>query len=191
MPNTKAIIGHRTDRRGGENTDLFIRDLRERGLGTPEISTDGFHPTGPRSATLSARAWRTSSSIRPAPWPICGRTLHTAIPWLRGSSRARRLIGVPAEISTSYAERSNLWIRMVSRRFTRLTNGSSKKLENHASAMSLYVAHCNLCRWARSAWHHRPRLVDWRVAGRGAGSLLRTQPKPPRIGGALLRVIVT
>jgi len=36
---------------------------------------------------------------------------------------------------------------MASRRFTRLTNGFSKKLENHAAAVSLYVAHYNLCRW--------------------------------------------
>ena len=48
---------------------------------------------------------------------------------------------------SSKRERSNLSIRMGSRRFTRLTNGFSKKLENHAAAVSLYVAHYNLCRW--------------------------------------------
>jgi len=53
--------------------------------------------------------------------------------------------GVPAEISTSYVERQNLSVRMASRRFTRLTNDFSKKLENHAAAVSLYVAHYNLC----------------------------------------------
>jgi hypothetical protein len=50
------------------------------------------------------------------------------------------------EISTSHVERSNLSIRMASRRFTRLTNGFSKKLENHAAAISLYMAHYNWCR---------------------------------------------
>jgi hypothetical protein len=54
--------------------------------------------------------------------------------------------GVPAEISTSYVERQNLSLRMASRRFTRLTNGFSKKLEHHEAAVSLYVAHYNLCR---------------------------------------------
>lgn len=54
--------------------------------------------------------------------------------------------GIPAEISTSYVERSNLSIRMGSRRFTRLTNGFSKRLEHHCAAVSLYVAHYNLCR---------------------------------------------
>ena len=51
-----------------------------------------------------------------------------------------------AEISTSYAERSNLSIRMACPRFTRLTNGFSKKLENHAAAIDPYVAHYNFCR---------------------------------------------
>jgi hypothetical protein len=54
--------------------------------------------------------------------------------------------GVPAEISTSYAERSNLSMRMACRRFTRLPNALAKKLDNHAAAVSLYVAHYNLCR---------------------------------------------
>ena len=54
--------------------------------------------------------------------------------------------GIPAEISTSYVERQNLSVRMSSRRFTRLTNAFSKKLDNHAAAVSLYVAHYNLCR---------------------------------------------
>ena len=54
--------------------------------------------------------------------------------------------GVPSEISTSYAERGNLSLRMACRRFTRLTNGFSKKLENHVAAVALYVAHYNFCR---------------------------------------------
>jgi hypothetical protein len=54
--------------------------------------------------------------------------------------------GVPAEISTSYAERSNLSIRMACRRFTRLRNGFSKKLQQHGAAISLWVSFYNLCR---------------------------------------------
>jgi hypothetical protein len=49
-------------------------------------------------------------------------------------------------VSTSYVERQNLSLRMGSRRFTRLTNGFSKKLDNHVAAVALYVAHYNLCR---------------------------------------------
>jgi hypothetical protein len=50
-------------------------------------------------------------------------------------------------ISTSYVERQNLSLRMGQRRFTRLTNGFSKKLDNHVAAVALYVAHYNLCRF--------------------------------------------
>ena len=49
-------------------------------------------------------------------------------------------------ISTSYVERQNLTLRTQQRRFVRLTNGFSKKLENHRAAVSLYVSHYNLCR---------------------------------------------
>jgi hypothetical protein len=51
-----------------------------------------------------------------------------------------------AKISTSYVERFNLTTRMQMRRFTRLTNAFSKKLENHAAAVALYVAWYNFCR---------------------------------------------
>ena len=44
----------------------------------------------------------------------------------------------PSAFSTSYAERQNLTMRMCMRRFTRLTNGFSKKLENHIHMLSLY-----------------------------------------------------
>jgi hypothetical protein len=54
--------------------------------------------------------------------------------------------GVPSYISTSYVERQNLTLRMTQKRFARLTNGFSKKLDHHAAAVSLYVSHYNLCR---------------------------------------------
>ena len=52
----------------------------------------------------------------------------------------------PAYVSTSYAERQNLTMRMNMRRFTRLTNGFSKKVENHAHAIALYFMHYNFIR---------------------------------------------
>lgn len=57
-------------------------------------------------------------------------------------------IGEPdkALISTSYVERQNLTMRMSMRRFTRLTNAFSKKLENHVAAISLHYMHYNYCR---------------------------------------------
>ena len=49
-------------------------------------------------------------------------------------------------VSTSFAERQNLTMRMSTRRFTRLTNGFSKKLENHEHALAPYFMHHSFCR---------------------------------------------
>lgn len=52
----------------------------------------------------------------------------------------------PKHISTSFVERQNLTMRMSIRRFTRLTNGFSKKMENHEAAVALHFMHYNFCR---------------------------------------------
>jgi hypothetical protein len=60
----------------------------------------------------------------------------------------RRINGHPdeAHISTSYVERQNLTMRMSMRRFTRLTNGFSKKVENLTAAVSLHFVYYNFAR---------------------------------------------
>lgn len=52
----------------------------------------------------------------------------------------------PDHISTSYVERSNLTLRLMNRRFTRLTLGFSKKIENHVHAIALFAFHYNFCK---------------------------------------------
>ena len=52
----------------------------------------------------------------------------------------------PKHVSTSFVERQNLTMRMQMRRFTRLTNGFSKKIENHAHAVALHFMYCNYAR---------------------------------------------
>jgi len=73
----------------------------------------------------------------------------------RSSSRRRRfsILGVPdaKHISTSYVERQNLTMRMGMRRFTRLTNGFSKKIENHEAAIAVHYMHYNFARDSQDA----------------------------------------
>jgi hypothetical protein len=52
----------------------------------------------------------------------------------------------PKHVSTSYVERHNLIMRMGMRRFTRLTNGFSKKIENHAAMVSIHAVYYNFAR---------------------------------------------
>ena len=56
----------------------------------------------------------------------------------------------PRHVSTSYVERQNLTMRMNMRRFTRLTNAFSKKIENHAAAVALYFQFYNFARRHKS-----------------------------------------
>ncbi len=142
----KAIVSYRIGKRDGENTDQFIQDLRGRVLGAPEISTDGWHPY-----KLSIRdAFRNSAhgiiQKTVAVTDLRKDAAHRYSPASVVAVAREAAQGVPLEISTSYVERSNLTLRMESRRFTRLTNGFSKKIECHAAAVSLYVAHYNWCR---------------------------------------------
>jgi IS1 family transposase len=135
-------------KRDGATTDDFIQDLRQRVIGTPEISTDGF---------LSYK-----NTIRDGFGEDVahGTVIKTySVTHLGVKESARRyspaqviaverdvVSGEPEEISTSHVERGNLTLRQTCKRFARLGLGFSKRIENHCAAISLYVAHYNLCR---------------------------------------------
>jgi hypothetical protein len=128
-------------------------------LGQPEISTDGFTPYLPAIRDAFGKA------------AIHGQIIKTySVTHLTVTEASRRyspaavvavsrdvVSGIPAEISTSYVERQNLSIRMASRRFTRLTNGFSKRLDCHVAAVALYVAHYKFLPRSRNAANHSRR----------------------------------
>jgi IS1 family transposase len=144
----KAIISWGVGKRNTESTMDFLHDLRSRVIGQPEISTDGFHPYrlairdvfgDSASHGVIVKTYSVTHLVKEAQ----GRYSPAAVVAVE-----RQVVsGDPDQyISTSYVERQNLSLRMGSRRFTRLTNGFSKKLDNHVAAVALYVAHYNLCR---------------------------------------------
>lgn len=144
----KAIISYLTGKRDSDTTHEFIHDLRERVIGAPEISTDGFRPY--QESIRRAFAGKAHHGVIVKTYSVTNLAVKDAA---RRYSPAevvaveREVVsGIPVQISTSYVERQNLTLRMSQRRFGRLTNGFSKKLTHHCAAVSLYVAHYNLCR---------------------------------------------
>jgi IS1 family transposase len=145
---TRAIIGYRTGKRTTDTTDDFIQDLRARVIGLPEISTDGLHFY--KNAIRDAFGSGTAHGVVQKTYSVTHLNVTEAS---RRYSPAQVIAveyetvsGTPTQISTSYVERQNLTLRMGSKRFARLSNGFSKKIDCHLAAVALHVAFYNLCR---------------------------------------------
>jgi IS1 family transposase len=142
---SKLIPSFRIGKRDAENAWHFMQELSTRLSGRFQLTTDGFRPYYPAvedafgtdvdyamlvkmygEAEPDTR-YSPGEIVNARPIPVSGNPK----PWL---------------ISTSHIERQNLTIRMQLRRFTRLTNAFSKKLENLKAALSLHFAWYNFCR---------------------------------------------
>ena len=155
---TKQVPSWRVGDRSGLTAIEFMDDLRPRLANRVQLTNDGH------KAYLEA--------VEGA----CGDVDHAQLVKIYGDAkdgeqrysppvcvgaRKRRVEGRPdpAHVSTSYAERNNLTMRMSIRRFTRLTNALSKKIENHAYSVALHFMHYNFCRQHKSLGGISPAMA--------------------------------
>ncbi len=149
---TKLVLNIAVGKRDQRTTNAFIEGLSQAVAPRQnfQITTDGFRPyIGAIDATLGHRVdfaqlikvYRSSQE---------GEARYS--PAEVASTEVVPVLGQPdpERICTSIVERSNLSLRMGTRRFTRLTNAFSKKWENHWAAVALWFTFYNFCRIHKS-----------------------------------------
>lgn len=145
---TKLMVSWLVGERSVPYAVKFIDDLASRLAHRVQLTTDGHKPylRAVESAFGSEIDYAVLEKIYSA-GPQEGTTTRYSPAQCCGT-KTHRIAGNPddAHISTSYAERMNLQIRMNMRRFTRLTNAHSKKVDNHRHALSLYFMYYNFAR---------------------------------------------
>lgn len=139
-PTTKLIAGWLVGDRSATTAYDFCADLKGRFSGHLQITSDGHH----------AYRWAVLSNFSDADFAqlvkIYGQDEQGNEVCVGAKKVPVRGNPDPDKISTSLVERSNLTLRMSLRRFTRLTNAHSKKLENHTAALGLHFFVYNFCR---------------------------------------------
>jgi len=145
---TKLVVSYLVGGRSADYAEEFAWDLSERLNNRVQLTSDAY--SGYMKAINEAFGTnidyaqlikifgpdgKTTSTGRYSPPPCIGVKVNA----ITGNPE-------PKHINTSYVERQNLTMRMGMRRFTRLTNAFSKKIDNHAYAVALHFMHYNYCR---------------------------------------------
>lgn len=155
---TKLVISHLIAKRHGDPARVFLHDLKARTTGRFQLSTDGWTGYVGRNGVAGvfgheidygSEVKSFGNAIPRSPNGMDGKVVPRRFnPVICRWVKRTALIGEPdaKQINTSRVERLNLSVRLFNRRFTRLTLGYSKTLENHRAAASLFIAHYNFCR---------------------------------------------
>lgn len=143
---SKMIVSWYVGDRDAECATRFMHDLAGRIVNRCQLTTDG-HAVYERAVT-SAFGWDVDYAMLVKQYGAPRDTEARYSPCECLGAIKVPMIGRPhaEDICTSHVERSNLSMRMGMRRFTRLTNGFSKKLANLRAAVALYMFHYNWCR---------------------------------------------
>jgi IS1 family transposase len=144
---TKLIVSYMLGQRGAPTANAFMQDVASRVSTRIQLTTDGHRvyadvvedAFGAEIDYAMLVKLYGSSGDNPEARYSSATCIGCRTGVLSGNPD-------PKYISTSYVERQNLSMRMGMRRFTRLTNGFSKKFENHAHQVALYFMHYNYCR---------------------------------------------
>ncbi len=147
--NSKLLISYLIGGRDAEFALMLMDDLRGRLANRVQLTTDGHRPYLRAVEEAFGADVDYSMLIKlygePPSSPEAARRYS---PSDCVGTRKEKVTGNPdpKHVSTSYVERANLTMRMAMRRFTRLTNAFSKKLENHAHMVALYALWYNFVR---------------------------------------------
>jgi IS1 family transposase len=143
---TKLVPSWYVGDRSLASATFFISDLKDRLANRVQLTSDGHRPY------LEAIESAFGSEIDYAMLiKLFGKSLdkeNRYSPPRCIGVRKRKIKGKPDRklVSTSFVERQNMTLRMQNRRFTRLTNAFSKKIENHRYALAIHFMHYNFCR---------------------------------------------
>ncbi len=143
---SKFAISWLVGNRDVEYAKIFIQDIASRIKNRIQLTTDGYKPYLDAVEDVFGADIDYAQLIKLYGPSLEGPTRYSPAQCV--GTRKEMLMGDPKrkDISTSFVERQNLTMRMQLRRFTRLTNAFSKKIENHAHAIALHFMYYNFVR---------------------------------------------